>query len=145
MDRDLLVALVRDVLAQVRRQITAGETMTVTSVGEDSVEELIAAEAGRHVTAFAAGGSQCYRRDSAHQPRACAAVRARLLDAIRNAATQYSNLEYSLEARLRAVNADEHTRELLARLTGAEDAHRGEQLRGGGVAGAGGTGEDPAK
>jgi L-seryl-tRNA(Ser) seleniumtransferase len=44
-----------------------------------------------------------------------------VVDAIKNAATQYSNLEYNLASGARGKR-DDHTSELLARLTGAEDA-----------------------
>src|SRR6202035_520237 len=46
---------------------------------------------------------------------------AAVVEAIKNAATQYSNLEYSLASGARG-RRDDHTSELLARLTGAEDA-----------------------
>jgi L-seryl-tRNA(Ser) seleniumtransferase len=120
MNRDLLVALVRDVLAQVRGQIIAPQAVTLTSVDVDFVEELIAAEAGRvlqpSLQAVINATGVILHTNLGRAPLAAGVV-----DAIRNAATQYSNLEYNLEAGARGKR-DEHTRELLTRLTGAEDA-----------------------
>lgn len=118
--RDLLVALVRDVLAGVRGQITAAESVNATPVDGDSVEELIAAEAARvlqpSLQAVINATGVILHTNLGRAPLASAIV-----DAIRNAATQYSNLEYSVEAGARGKR-DEHTRDLLTRLTGAEDA-----------------------
>src|SRR6202043_3776255 len=50
-----------------------------------------------------------------------APLSATVVEAIKNAATQYSNLEYNLASGARGKR-DDHTSELLARLTGAEDA-----------------------
>ena len=50
-----------------------------------------------------------------------APLSAAVVDAIKNAATQYSNLEYNLASGARGKR-DDHTSELLARVTGAEDA-----------------------
>jgi L-seryl-tRNA(Ser) seleniumtransferase len=124
MDRDLLVLLLRDVLAAVRAQITApqsvGPSVTVTSLDFDSIEELIAAEADRMLQpslqpVINATGVIL------HTNLGRAPLPAAVVDAIKNAATQYSNLEYSLASGARG-RRDDHTSELLARLTGAEDA-----------------------
>ncbi len=109
----------------------------------DSIEELIAAEAGRllrpSLQAVINATGVILHTNLGRAPLSGAIV-----DAIRNAATQYSNLEYNLEAGARGKR-DEHTR----RIAGAPDRRgrrdRGEQLRGGGVAGAGGAGEVAAK
>jgi L-seryl-tRNA(Ser) seleniumtransferase len=118
--RDLLVALVRDVLAGVRGQITAAETGNATAVDADSVDELIAAEARRvlrpSLQAVINATGVILHTNLGRAPLSGAIV-----GAIRNAATQYSNLEYNVEVGARGKR-DEHTRELLTRLTGAEDA-----------------------
>jgi L-seryl-tRNA(Ser) seleniumtransferase len=124
MDRDQLVLLLRDVLSAVRAQITApqsaGTSVTVTSLDFDSIEELIAAEASRILQpslqpVINATGVIL------HTNLGRAPLSAAVVEAIKNAATQYSNLEYSLASGARG-RRDDHTSELLVRLTGAEDA-----------------------
>jgi L-seryl-tRNA(Ser) seleniumtransferase len=120
LDRELLVKLTREILAKLRGRITAGETLAVRALEPDSVEELVAAEAGRllrpSLQAVINATGVILHTNLGRAPLSGAIV-----DAIRNAATQYSNLEYDLEAGARGKR-DEHTRELLTRLTGAEDA-----------------------
>jgi len=124
MDRDLLVLLLRDVLSAVRAQIVAPESvspsLTVTSLDFDSIEELIAAEADRilqpSLQAVINATGVILHTNLGRAPLSAAVV-----EAIKNAATQYSNLEYSLASGARG-RRDDHTSELLARLTGAEDA-----------------------
>jgi L-seryl-tRNA(Ser) seleniumtransferase len=124
MDRDQLVLLLREVLSAVRAQITAPQSVNpsvnVTSLDFDSIEELIAAEADRMLQpslqpVINATGVIL------HTNLGRAPLSAAIVDAIKNAATQYSNLEYTLASGARGKR-DDHTRELLARLTGAEDA-----------------------
>jgi L-seryl-tRNA(Ser) seleniumtransferase len=120
MDRDLLVALLRDVLAELRAQITGPSLVTATSLDIDSIEGLIAAEADRILHAslqpvINATGVIL------HTNLGRAPLSPAIVDAIKNAATQYSNLEYDLGAGARGKR-DDHTRDLLSRLTGAEDA-----------------------
>ncbi|MDP9339467.1 MAG: L-seryl-tRNA(Sec) selenium transferase, partial [Acidobacteriota bacterium] len=120
LDRDLLVALVRDVLARVRGQITAPQSGEIIDVDVTSVEESICAEAERILLpslqpVINATGVIL------HTNLGRAPLSAAIVDAIQRAATQYSNLEYNLEAGARGKR-DDHTRELLTRLTGAEDA-----------------------
>jgi L-seryl-tRNA(Ser) seleniumtransferase len=124
MDRDQLVALIREVLRAVRAQITAPQSVnpavTVTSLDFDSIEELIAAEADRMLEpslqpVINATGVIL------HTNLGRAPLSAAVVEAIKNAATQYSNLEYNLASGARGKR-DDHTSELLARLTGAEDA-----------------------
>jgi L-seryl-tRNA(Ser) seleniumtransferase len=119
-NRDLLVALLRDVLADLRAQITGPQSVTVASLDVSSIEELIAAEADRilHLSlqpVINATGVIL------HTNLGRAPLFPAIVDAIRNSATQYSNLEYDLAAGARGKR-DSHTSELLARLTGAEDA-----------------------
>ena len=124
MDRDQLVLLLREVLSAVRAQITAPQSVNpsvnVTSLDFDSIEELIAAEADRMLQpslqpVINATGVIL------HTNLGRAPLSAAIVDAIKNAATQYSNLEYTLASGARGKR-DDHTSELLARLTGAEDA-----------------------
>ena len=120
MDRELLVAVLRDVLSELRAQITSAESVTVKSLEIDSIEELIAAEAARILLpslqpVINATGVIL------HTNLGRAPLPAAVVDAIRNAATHYSNLEYNLEAGARGKR-DEHLSDLLTRLTGAEDA-----------------------
>lgn len=119
-NRDLLVALLRDVLAELRAQITGPQSITVASLDVSSIEELIAAEADRILhpslqPVINATGVIL------HTNLGRAPLSPAIAYAIRNSATQYSNLEYDLEAGARGKR-DAHTAELLARLTGAEDA-----------------------
>ena len=124
MDRDQLVVLLRDVLSALRAKITAPQSLspavTVTALDFDSIEELIAAEADRVLRpslqpVINATGVIL------HTNLGRAPLSAKVVDAIKNAATQYSNLEYNLASGARGKR-DDHTSELLARLTGAEDA-----------------------
>ena len=120
MDRDQLVLLLREVLSALRAQITAPESIspTVTPLDFDSIEELIASEADRVLQpslqpVINATGVIL------HTNLGRAPLSAGVVDAIKNAATQYSNLEYSLASGARG-RRDDHTSELLARLTGAD-------------------------
>lgn len=120
MDRELLVGLLRSVLGEVRAQILGGPSTAVTAVDFDNIEELIAAEAERMLQpslqpVINASGVIL------HTNLGRAPLAAGVTEAIGRAATQYSNLEYNLKAGARGKR-DEHTSELLTRLTGAEDA-----------------------
>ncbi|MEQ1353844.1 MAG: L-seryl-tRNA(Sec) selenium transferase, partial [Candidatus Acidiferrum sp.] len=119
-NRDLLVALLRDVLAELRAQIAGPRSVTVTSLDVSSIEELIAAEADRILhpslqSVINATGVIL------HTNLGRAPLSPAVAESIKNSATQYSNLEYDLGAGARGKR-DTHTAELLARLTGAEDA-----------------------
>jgi L-seryl-tRNA(Ser) seleniumtransferase len=124
MDRDQLVLLLREVLSALRAQILAPQSVspsvTVTTLDFDSIDELIAAEADRMLqpslqSVINATGVIL------HTNLGRAPLAAGVVAAIKNAATQYSNLEYSLASGARG-RRDDHTAGLLARLTGAEDA-----------------------
>jgi L-seryl-tRNA(Ser) seleniumtransferase len=119
-NRDLLVALLREVLAELRAQITGPQSVIVTDLDVSSIEELIAAEADRMLRpslqpVINATGVIL------HTNLGRAPLSPAIVDAIKNSATQYSNLEYDLAAGARGKR-DSHTGELLARLTGAEGA-----------------------
>jgi L-seryl-tRNA(Ser) seleniumtransferase len=128
MDRDQLVLLLREVLSALRAQILAPQSVTafISSSGNaasldfDSIEELVAVEADRMLQpslqpVINATGVIL------HTNLGRAPLSAAVVEAIKNAATQYSNLEYSLASGARG-RRDDHTSELLARLTGAQDA-----------------------
>jgi L-seryl-tRNA(Ser) seleniumtransferase len=120
MDRELLVALLREVLGGIRTQITGAQSVSVNSFDAESIEELIGAEADRILRpslqpVINATGVIL------HTNLGRAPLSPAIIDAVKNTATRYSNLEYDLEAGVRGKR-DTHTSELLARLTGAEDA-----------------------
>jgi L-seryl-tRNA(Ser) seleniumtransferase len=120
MDRDLLVAVLRGVLGELRSRIAGPEVITVASLDVSAIEELIVAEADRilHPSLQAVINATGV---ILHTNLGRAPLSAAIVEAVRNAATQYSNLEYDLEAGARGKR-DVHTSDLLARLTGAEDA-----------------------
>ena len=111
MDRDQLVLLLREVLSAVRAQITAPQSVspsaTVTTLDFDSIEELIAAEADRMLQpslqpVINATGVIL------HTNLGRAPLSAAVVNALKNTATQYSNLEYSLASGARG-RRDDHT------------------------------------
>ena len=124
MDRDQLILLLREVLSAVRAQIAApqsvGPQVTVTSLDFDSIEELIASEADR-ILQLSLQPVINATGVILHTNLGRAPLSAAVVEAIKKAATQYSNLEYNLASGARG-RRDDHTAELLARLTGAEDA-----------------------
>ncbi len=119
-NRDLLVALLRDVLAELRAKIAGPHSVTVTALDVSSIEELIAAKADRILHPFLQPVINA-TGVILHTNLGRAPLSPAIVDAIKNSATQYSNLEYDLAAGARGKR-DSHTSELLARLTGAEDA-----------------------
>jgi L-seryl-tRNA(Ser) seleniumtransferase len=124
MDRDQLVLLLRDVLSALRARIAAppslGPAVTVAALDFDSIEDLITTEADRmlqpSLQPVINATGVILHTNLGRAPLSTAVV-----EAIKNTATQYSNLEYSLASGARG-RRDDHTSELLARLTGAEDA-----------------------
>ena len=119
-DRNLVVEVARAVLSGLRARITGETSMTVAGLGATSVEELITAEVERILSRSlqpvinATGVILHTNLGRAPLPEA-------VVDEFRRTATQYSNLEYDLEAGARGKR-DVHTVELLTRLTGAESA-----------------------
>jgi L-seryl-tRNA(Ser) seleniumtransferase len=119
-DRNLVVEVARAVLANLRARI-AGETHSaVIGIDAASVEELITTEIERILSRSlqpvinATGVILHTNLGRAPLPEA-------VVEEFRRTATQYSNLEYDLEAGARGKR-DVHTSELLTRLTGAEAA-----------------------
>jgi L-seryl-tRNA(Ser) seleniumtransferase len=119
-DRNLVVEVARAVLADLRARIAGDSNWTAISLNAASVEELISAAVERIlsrslVPVINATGVIL------HTNLGRAPLPESVVDEFRRTATQYSNLEYDLEAGARGKR-DVHTGELLTRLTGAEAA-----------------------
>jgi L-seryl-tRNA(Ser) seleniumtransferase len=119
-DRNLVVEVARAVLADLRGRIAEDSNWTAISLDEASVEELISAQVEKILSRSlqpvinATGVILHTNLGRAPLPES-------VVDEFRRSATQYSNLEYDLEAGARGKR-DVHTGELLTRLTGAEAA-----------------------
>src|SRR5438552_4843445 len=119
-DRNLVVEVARAVLADLRARIAGDANWTALGVSAASVEELISNEVERILSrslqpVINATGVIL------HTNLGRAPLPEMVVDEFRRSATQYSNLEYDLEAGARGKR-DVHTAELLTRLTGAEAA-----------------------
>src|SRR5713101_7806975 len=119
-DRNLVVEVARAVLADLRARIAGDAGSTALGLSAASVEELISNEVERILSrslqpVINATGVIL------HTNLGRAPLPETVVDEFRRSATQYSNLEYDLEAGTRGKR-DVHTAELLARLTGAEAA-----------------------
>jgi L-seryl-tRNA(Ser) seleniumtransferase len=119
-DRNLVVEVARAVLSDLRARIAGEANYTALGLDATSVEELIAAEVERILSrsfqpVINATGVIL------HTNLGRAPLPGTVIEEFRRTATQYSNLEYDLEAGARGKR-DVHTAELLARLTGAEAA-----------------------
>ena len=119
-DRNLVVEVARAVLADLRGRIAEDSNWTAISLDGASVEELISAQVEKILSRSlqpvinATGVILHTNLGRAPLPES-------VVDEFRRSATQYSNLEYDLEAGARGKR-DVHTGELLTRLTGAEAA-----------------------
>jgi L-seryl-tRNA(Ser) seleniumtransferase len=119
-DRNLVVEIARMVLADLRARIAGDSNWTAVSLDAASVEELISVQVEKILSRSlqpvinATGVILHTNLGRAPLPEA-------VVDEFRCSATQYSNLEYDLEAGARGKR-DVHTAELLTRLTGAEAA-----------------------
>src|SRR5205809_6067198 len=119
-DRNLVVEVARAVLADLRSRIAGDSNWTALGLSAASVEELISTEVERILSrslqpVINATGVIL------HTNLGRAPLPETVVDEFRRTATQYSNLEYDLEAGARGKR-DVHTEELLTRLTGAEAA-----------------------
>src|SRR3989475_5216776 len=119
-DRNLVVEVARAVLADLRARIAGDSNWTALGLSAASVEELISVEVERILSrslqpVINATGVIL------HTNLGRAPLPETVVDEFRRSATQYSNLEYDLEAGTRGKR-DVHTSELLTRLTGAEAA-----------------------
>ncbi len=119
-DRNLVVEVARAVLADLRARIAGDSNWTAISLDAASVEELISVQVEKILSrslqpVINATGVIL------HTNLGRAPLPETVVDEFRRSATQYSNLEYDLEAGARGKR-DVHTAELLTRLTGAEAA-----------------------
>jgi L-seryl-tRNA(Ser) seleniumtransferase len=119
-DRNLVVEVARAVLADLRGRIAEDSNWTAISLDGASVEELISAQVEKILSrslqpVINATGVIL------HTNLGRAPLTETVVDEFRRSGTQYSNLEYDLEAGARGKR-DVHTSELLTRLTGAEAA-----------------------
>src|SRR6266478_2978755 len=118
--RSLVVEVARAVLADLRARIAGDSNWTALGLSAMSVEELISTEVERILSrsllpVINATGVIL------HTNLGRAPLPETVVDEFRRSATQYSNLEYDLEAGTRGKR-DVHTSESLTRLTGAEAA-----------------------
>ena len=119
-DRGLVVDITRQVLSQLRREITAGEVSAEQTISPAALEARIV----RAVQQELAPSLQPVINASGvilHTNLGRAPLPAQLIDELCRTATQYTNLEYDLVAGARGKR-DVHTARLLQRLTGAESA-----------------------
>ena len=119
-DRNLVVEVARAILSGLRARIAGDSKGTALAANLESVEELVAEEVERILSrslqpVINATGVIL------HTNLGRAPLSAAVVEEFRRTATQYSNLEYDLEAGARGKR-DVHTAELLTRLTGAEAA-----------------------
>src|SRR5215472_10138145 len=118
--RELLVEVAREVLAGVRDEITGRSGVRVIPVIPADLEDVIAREVerilARTLQPVINATGVILHTNLGRAPLAPA-----VLEEFRQVAIHYSNLEYDLEGGGRGKR-DLHTSELLARLTGAEDA-----------------------
>ncbi len=119
-DRNLVVEVARTVLADLRARIAGESNWTALGLNAAAVEELISTEVERILSrslqpVINATGVIL------HTNLGRAPLPETVVVEFRRSATQYSNLEYDLEAGARGKR-DVHTGELLTRLTGAEAA-----------------------
>jgi len=119
-DRNLVVEVTRAALADLRARIAGDSNWTAISLDSASVEELISDQVEKILSrslqpVINATGVIL------HTNLGRAPLPETVVDEFRRTATQYSNLEYDLEAGARGKR-DVHTSELLTRLTGAEAA-----------------------
>src|SRR5271163_2093532 len=125
-DRTVLVEVTRTVLAELRSRITdqvksalLGE-LAVLAANPTSLEERISSVV-EHILARSLQPVINATGVILHTNLGRAPLAASVVEEFRRTATQYTNLEYDLEAGARGKR-DVHTAELLTRLTGAEAA-----------------------
>ena len=119
-DRGLLVDVARAALADLRSRIAGSAEMTVLAVEPGEIEGLIASEVER-ILAQSLTPVINATGVILHTNLGRAPLPATFVEHLRQTATQYTNLEYDLEAGARGKR-DVHTSRLLERLTGAEAA-----------------------
>jgi len=118
--RELLVEIAREVLAGVRDEIMGNSGVSVIPVILSDLERVIAREVER-ILARTLQPVINATGVTLHTNLGRAPLAPAVLEEFRKTAIHYSNLEYDLETGARG-RRDVHTSELLARMTGAEDA-----------------------
>jgi L-seryl-tRNA(Ser) seleniumtransferase len=118
--RGFVVETTREVLEELRREITSGEALTDEFLSPTAVEQRIVHAVQKEFTpslqpVINASGVIL------HTNLGRAPLSAQVVEEFRLTATQYSNLEYDLAAGARGKR-DVHTARLIERLTGAESA-----------------------
>jgi len=119
-ERSFVVETTREVLEGLRREITSGEALTDEVLNPAAIEQRIANAVQRE---FAPSLQPVINASGVilHTNLGRAPLSAYVVEEFRRTATQYSNLEYDLEAGARG-RRDVHTARLIERLTGAESA-----------------------
>ena len=119
-DRNLLVEVTRALLADLRERITNDRGVTALALDAGTLEESIAALVER-ILARSLEPVINATGVILHTNLGRAPLTSAVVEEFRRSATQYSNLEYDLEAGARGKR-DVHIAEMLQRLTGAEAA-----------------------
>jgi len=119
-ERSFVVETAREVLEGLRREITSGEALTDEVLNPAAIEQRIANAVQKE---FAQSLQPVINASGVilHTNLGRAPLSAQVVEEFRRTATQYSNLEYDLEAGARGKR-DVHTARLIERLTGAESA-----------------------
>ncbi|MGC0778853.1 MAG: L-seryl-tRNA(Sec) selenium transferase [Candidatus Acidiferrum sp.] len=119
-DRGFVVETTREVLEGLRREIASGEEHTEDILDPAAVEQRVVNAVQKE---FAPSLQPVINASGVilHTNLGRAPLLAHVLEEIHRTATQYSNLEYDLEAGARGKR-DVHTARLVERLTGAESA-----------------------
>ena len=119
-DRRFVVEMTREVLEGLRREIISGEGLADEVLNPAVVEQRVVNAVQKE---FAPSLRPVINASGVilHTNLGRAPLSAHVLEEIRRTATQYSNLEYDLEAGARGKR-DVHTARLIERLTGAESA-----------------------
>jgi L-seryl-tRNA(Ser) seleniumtransferase len=119
-DRGMLLDVTRTALAELRARISSEAGLTAIVLTSSSLEQIISNEIERILTHSLQGVINA-TGVILHTNLGRAPLPETVVEEFRRTATQYSNLEYDLEAGRRG-NRDVHTTESLVRLTGAESA-----------------------
>jgi L-seryl-tRNA(Ser) seleniumtransferase len=119
-ERSLVVETAREVLEGLRREITSGEAQTDAVLHPAAIEQRIVNAVQKE---FAPSLQAVINASGVilHTNLGRAPLSVLVVNEIRRAATQYSNLEYDLQAGARGKR-DVHTARLIGRLAGAESA-----------------------
>ncbi len=119
-ERSFVVETTREVLEGLRREITSGEALTDEVLNPAAIEQRIVNAVHRE---FATSLQPVINASGVilHTNLGRAPLSAHVVEEFRRTATQYSNLEYDLEAGARGKR-DVHTARLIERLSGAESA-----------------------